>query len=206
MSRKYCPEHIEWLKENIPGRYFKDLTDMFNKQFGMDLKVTTMVSLTDRNGLHNGIDCHFNKGHEPTQFRKGMSPWNKGMKGVGGWEPTQFKKGQMPVNYRPVGSERVNVEDYTEMKVADPKTWTYKHVFVWEEHNGPVPKGYVVIFGDGNRRNFDPTNLILVSRKQLVRLNQNGLIQKDADLTRSAIILTDIISKVSERKAGKVKK
>ena len=210
MSRKYCPEHIEWLRENIQGCHFKDLTDMFNERFGMDLKVSTMVSLTDRNGLHNGIDAKFNKGHEPTQFRKGHVPANKGKKGEGGWEPTQFKKGNRPANYRSVGSERVNVEDYVEIKVADPKTWTYKHVLVWEEHNGLIPKGHVVIFGDGDRRNFDINNLILVSQRQLLSLNRNGLIQNDADLTRSAIIVTDIIHKMSEKKglmkAGKVKK
>lgn len=200
MNRKYGAEHIEWLKEKISGCHFKELTDMFNAKFGMNLKVSTMISFADRNGLHNGIDCRLNKGHEPTQFRKGHIPANKGKKGIGGWEPTQFKKGQMPVNYRPVGSERINAEDYIEIKVADPKTWTYKHVFVWEEHNGLVPKGHVVIFGDGNRRNFNPDNLILISRKQLVRLNQGGLIQKDADLTRIALSIVDIQNKIGEKR------
>ena len=201
MNRKYDLEHIEWIRDNITGCHFKDLTDMFNKRFGMSLKVSAMVSLADRNGLHNGIDCRLKKGWKPTQFKKGMIPWNKGKKGVGGWKPTQFKKGNRPKNYRPVGSERVNVEDYVEIKVADPKTWTYKHVFVWEEHNGPVPKGHVVIFGGGNRRNFDINNLILVSRRQLAVLNHKGLIQNDADLTRSALIITDIYHKISERKS-----
>lgn len=202
MNRKYSDEHIEWLKENIQGCYFKDLTEMFNKRFDMTLKVSTMISLTDRNGLHNGIDSRLNKGYEPTQFKKGNVPFNKGMKGTGGWKPTQFKKGNVPGNYRPVGSERINVEDYIEIKVADPKTWNYKHVFVWEEHNGLVPKGHVVIFGDRNRRNFDISNLILVSQKQLLILNRKGLIQKDADLTRSAIVVTDIYNKIYEKAKG----
>lgn len=201
MNRIYSTEHIEWLKDNIPGCHFKELTDMFNKQFGMKLKVTTMISVTDRNGLHNGIDCRLNKGHVPTQFKKGHIPANKGKKGEGGWKPTQFKKGNRPANYRPAGSERVNVEDYVEIKVADPKTWTYKHVFVWEQYNGPVPRGHVVIFGDGNRRNFDINNLILVSRGQLATLNHKGLIQKDADLTRTAIVIADMFHKISEIKA-----
>ena len=199
-NRKYNAEHVEWIKANIQGCHFKDLTDKFNEQFGMDLRVSTIVSLSDRHGLHNGIDAKFNKGYEPTQFKKGHIPANKGRKGVDGWEPTQFKKGNLPGNYRPVGSERVNVEDYVEIKVADLKTWTYKHVFVWEEHNGPVPKGHVVIFGDGDRRNFDINNLILITRKQLSMLNKKHLIQKDADLTRSAIIMTDIFHKMIERK------
>lgn len=200
-NHKYDPEHIEYIAANIPERSFIDLTNMFNSQFGMDLKVSAMISLSDRHGLHNGIDTRFNTGYEPTQFKKGHVPANKGMKGTGGWKLTQFKKGHMPVNYRPVGSERVNVDDYVEIKVSDPKTWVGKHTYIWEEYNGPRPKGHVIIFGDGDRHNFDINNLILVSRQQLVRLNQNGLIKNDAELTRSAIILTDIISKISEKKA-----
>ncbi|MHB1420737.1 MAG: HNH endonuclease signature motif containing protein [Bacillota bacterium] len=198
-NRKYSPEHVEFIRANITGRHFKELTAMFNKQFGTNLKVSTMVSLADRNGLHNGIDTRLNKGCEATQFKKGHVPANKGRKGVDGWEPTQFKKGHMPQNYKPVGTERVNGDDYVDIKVADPNKWKGKHIIIWEQNNGPVPKGHVVIFGDGNRRNFEPNNLLLVSRKQLVRLNQNNLIQSDTELTKTGIIIADIYNKIGER-------
>jgi hypothetical protein len=200
-NRKYTPEHIKYIADNITGRSFKELTVMFNNQFAMALGVSAMISLSDRHGLHNGRDCRFNQGWEPTQFKKGHVPANKGKKGVGGWEPTQFKKGHMPHNYVPVGSERVNGDDYVDIKIADPNKWKGKHILVWEEHNGPLPKGYVVIFGDGNRRNFDPNNLILVSRQQLLILNRKGLIQKDADLTRTGVIIADLYHKIGERKS-----
>ena len=125
-------------------------------------------------------------------------PANKGLKGIGGWEPTQFKEGNRPWNYLPVGSERINGDDYVDIKIDDPHKWKGKHILVWESINGPVPKGYVVIFGDRNRRNFEPDNLILVSRKQLVRLNQHNLIQDDAELTRTGIIIADIYGKIGE--------
>ena len=57
--------------------------------------------------------------------------------------------------------------------------------------------------GDGNKRNFDPDNLILVSRAQLVRLNQGNLIQNDAELTRTGITIADIQNKIGERKKAK---
>lgn len=71
---------------------------------------------------------------------------------------------------------------------------------LWEAANGPVPPDHVVIFGDGNRRNFDPENLLLVSRKQLIRMNQMDLIQEDAELTKTGIIIADIYNKIGERK------
>jgi hypothetical protein len=186
------PEEIrKFIEENHAGNGPKDMAELLNKTFGTSYTYSQMKSCYGNHSIDSGLAGYFQKGHIPA---------NKGLKGAGGWKPTQFKKGHMPVNYRPVGSERVNVDDYVEIKVADPKTWVGKHTLIWEEYNGLVPKGYVVIFGDGNRRNFDINNLLLVSRIQLVRLNQNGLIQNDADLTRSAIIVTDIISKMSERK------
>ena len=203
---KYNAEHIEFIASNILGRSFKKLTDMFNKQFGMDLRVTAIVSLSDRYGLHNGRDTRLNKGYEPTQFKKGHVPANKGQKGIGGWEPTQFKKGNKPANWVPIGSERLNGDGYVDIKVADgklQKNWRGKHILIWEAANGPVPKGHVVIFGDRNRRNFKVDNLILVSRKQLVRLNKFNLIQNDAELTRTGIIIADIYNKIGERKKGR---
>ena len=51
--------------------------------------------------------------------------------------------------------------------------------------------------------NFDPDNLILVSRKQLVRMNQRGLIHDDAELTKTGAIIADIYNKIGERKKKK---
>lgn len=96
MNRKYTQEHIDFIATNIQGCPFKDLTDKFNERFGMDLRVSAMISLSDRHGLHNGRDTRLNKGYTPTQFKKGHAPWNKNLKGQGGWEPTQFKTGRWP--------------------------------------------------------------------------------------------------------------
>lgn len=54
-----------------------------------------------------------------------------------------------------------------------------KHWLIWKNAYGPIPKGHVVIFGDGNRCNFELNNLILVSRKILSDLNVRNLIQNE---------------------------
>lgn len=191
-SRIYTQEIKQFILDNYKGVGPKEMTELINKTFGTSYTVGQLKSYYSRNKLNSGITGYFEQGH---------TPWNKGRKGeyYKGCEKTWFSKGHIPANYRPVGSERITKDGYTEVKVADPNKWRLKHNIIWEQHNGPIPKGHVVIFGDGDKTNFNINNLILVSRAQLARLNQNRLIQNDADLTRTGIIIADLISKIAEK-------
>ncbi len=193
-TKQYPMEIKNFIAENHKGIGLKDMAVLLNAKFGTNYTTKQINSYYKNHNLNSGLTGRFPKGH---------IPFNKGKKGVGGWEPTQFKKGHRPWNYKPVGTERINSDDYVDVKIADPNKWKGKHILIWEEHNGPVPKGHVVIFGDGNRRNFDPNNLILVSRKQLAIINKNNLIQNDAELTKTGIIIADIYRKIGERKKVK---
>jgi len=199
--RKYGREHVDWLRENIQGTRFKDLTRMFNERFGFNIGVAAMISLCDRFGLHNGIESRFNTGWKPTQFKKGHVPANKGKKGISypGCTATQFKKGNMPQTWKPVGTETVRGDGYTWVKIAEPNKWREKHRLIWEAANGPVPAGRAVIFADGDKMNVTLENLMLITRAQLARLNQNSLIGGSADLTRAGILVADIMTKIAER-------
>ena len=188
----------EEIRNFIMGCYIgtghQAMADMVNQEFKTDYTKEQMKGFYARNKLNSGLTGYYHKGHTPFNKRK-TKYW------VGG-EETQFKKGHTPANHKPVGSERINVDGYTEIKTAEPNKWRLKHNAIWESHNGPIPKGSCVLFGDGDKQNLDVNNLILVSRKQLVRLNQRGLIQNDIELTKTGIIIADVISKIGERKRG----
>lgn len=189
----YNAKEIEYLRKIAIGRTNKEITKMFNKKFNLKLSETAISGTRKRYNIKNGLDGRFKKGHKT---------WNKGMKGLStGGKETQFKKGNLPLNYMPVGSERVNGDDYVDIKIADPNKWKGKHILIWEKNNGPVPKNYAIIFGDGDNRNFNIENLICVSRQQLLYLNRNRLIKNDVELTRTGIILADLNKKISEIKA-----
>jgi hypothetical protein len=200
---QYTEKQTKYLISIVPGHSYQEIIDLFRRRFKLQLRLNQIKAFIGNRNLNTGRTGFFEKGH---------CPFNKGQKGltIGGVE-TQFKKGHLPFNYLPVGSERVRTphtgryhtysgDDYIDVKIADPNKWKGKHILIWEAQNGPVPKGYAVIFGDGNNRNFDPKNLILVSRKQLMVLNRKGLIQNDADLTRTAVIVADLYSEISKRK------
>lgn len=114
---------------------------------------------------------------EKSRFKKGNVSHNKGKK----WadfmpeesqersRKTQFPKRNVPLNWKPIGWERKTRDGYIEVKVRDEygekrvKNFELKHRLLWEQINGPVPKGMMVKFKDGNKENIVIENLFLAS-------------------------------------------
>ncbi|MBX4266578.1 HNH endonuclease [Clostridium estertheticum] len=187
----YTQEQELFIRENVEDKSVRELTTIFNEHFGLEFDVSQLRSYKKNHALKSNLDL---------RFKKGNIPYSKGKKGTKGWVSTQFKKGNIPYNHLPVGSERINSDDYHVIKIAEPNKWKFKHILVWEKYNGTIPKGYCVIFGDRDRHNLDPNNLIIVSRQQLAILNNNNLIQNNSDLTRTGVIIADIYQRISKRK------
>lgn len=115
------------------------------------------------------------------QFQKGQTPWNKGVPYQAGGRSvaTQFqpgvRQGVAVSLWKPVGWLRINRDGYLERKINDDqppyKRWRGEHIVVWEQANGPLPKGHAICFKDGNRLNCDLANLECVSRAELMARN-----------------------------------
>jgi hypothetical protein len=191
--KKYTQEEVDYLTSIVPGRTYKEIAELFNKQFNLNLTTSQVNSFVGNRKLNTG---------RTGSFEKGMKPWNKGLKGYMGRNKTTFKKGNKPHNWVPAGSERITRDGYIEIKIKEgrfKKNWRGKHIVIWEQHNGALPKGHVIIFGDRDNRNFDIKNLICVSRQQLLIMNNNSLIKKDAELTRTGVIIADLHKKIREK-------
>lgn len=186
----YTPEMHRVIAGKVAGMKNKDLAAAVNREFGTDISVAAMASYKYHHGLHSGLkleDFQRKKGDPPnrTSFKKGHIPANKGKKGIRypGSEKGWFKPGHTPKNHKPVGSERVDVDGYVWIKVAEPNKYRQKHRVVWEEANGPVPKNCNIIFRDGNRQNTDLANLRLVTKREMLVMNNKGLFNTDPELT-----------------------
>lgn len=90
-----------------------------------------------------------------------------------------------------VGDERINNTSITMVKIAvtGPPHWKEKHRLIWEQAHGPIPKGHVIIFLDGNKSNFALNNLYMLSHTESVRMNQYGLRSANSDITLAGIAL-----------------
>jgi hypothetical protein len=191
---KYTDEHIQFLKENTPGKSNKETTQLFNKKFKLKISEDRIKSLKSRYKIISGVN---------TQFKKGNISHNKGKKGyyTPGSEKGWFKKGNKPKNTMLVGTELMKADGYVYIKVEDPNVWKQKHKLIWEKENGPYStKTHVVIFKDGNRDNFTLDNLQLITRKQLAILNRNNLLSKDKDLTETGLLVGKIIEARARRR------
>jgi hypothetical protein len=197
-NHHYTAAEIRFLEQVVPGHSFADLTRLFNITFDTTLRIEQISAACCNRGLTNGLDC---------RFRPGQTPHNKGKKGyyVPGLEKGWFKPGHRPANFQPVGSERVNKDGHVEVRIRNPsgklwKNWKAKHRMIWEKAHGKIPRGHIVIFADGNRRNFALDNLLLVSRREHAVMNRRGLRSADGDLTRAGKTVADIKLKIADWK------
>lgn len=189
----------EFIRENAKGVGNQDLADLLNGKFGLNVTGTQVKSWKRNHGVSSGLTGH---------FEKGSIPVNKGTKGIYnvGGNKTSFKKGDKPHNYKPIGSTRVDKDGYKLIKIRDDgpwhKRWRHEHKVIWEKENGPIPKGHVVIFIDGNKENITLDNLKMITNRQLLALNRNGWKFEDEELLETGLLLADLNIKMAEHKKG----
>ena len=185
-NRLFYPEHDKFIRENVKGVSNQELTDLVNKHFGTNFSVTQVRNYKNRNHISSGLNGRFEHGHKP---------WNKGVAGYMGANKTSFKKGRKPHNWKPIGSERITKDGYVEVKVRDccgNDNYELKHRVVWEKLNGKIPKGHIIAFKDGNKKNFDIDNLDCIPRTVNARMNKAGLYNDNYDFYEPAKLIAKI--------------
>lgn len=119
------------------------------------------------------------------QFKKGRVPQNKGKRQVEFMTPeaiertkaTRFQNGHVPHNAKADGTiivrQRLDRDNppYQMVKVPGRRRLQYLHRHIWEEAHGSIPRGYNVIFTDGDTMNCVLSNLELVSHRELMERN-----------------------------------
>lgn len=194
MKYNYSEENVKFLIENVKGISHKELTKRFNEKFNTNLSESAIANMKRKLNLTNDMN---------TKFKKGQTSWNKGRKmspeQYEKCKETMFQKGNLS-NVRPTGDERIDIDGYTYIKVKQPNKWVLKHRWLYEKEKGEIPKGYNLIFADGNKQNLDLDNLILVSNSELFIMNQKGLYKQDKELTKSGAMVAKVLDKVNKRK------
>ena len=204
----YTPEMDEFFREFVPGHSEKEITDEVENRFGIRLRRSQLKNRMHRLGLKQGINTG--------RFKHDQVPFNKGMKqedfmsaeAIERTKATRFKKGRIPHNAVgfDIGRERVDTCGYIQVKVklhsnteGRENNYRYKHVLIWEkEHGCHIPPKTAIIFADGNKRNFDPDNLVAVPRRILIIINRQHIPYFDRESLETAIKIAKIKMKANE--------
>ncbi|MBR3974378.1 MAG: HNH endonuclease [Clostridia bacterium] len=203
-SALYPQPVIDFIKANYKGTGHQKMAELVNEKFGTVYTKEQIKSFYHNRHLNSGLTGRFEKGHIPAN--KGTHPPT-----VGRMSETQFKKGHLPHNTKPIGYERISKDGYIEVKVkmrpSGPDcndNFVSKHRLVWEQTYGPIPEGQKIMFLDGDKLNCDITNLTLVSEEELLEVNRQKLICKNADLTQTGLLIAKAC--IAGRKRKKVLK
>lgn len=162
----------DWLRSLYPDTPNRTIAKMLNCSYlAVKNRATTLGLKKDPGYMASKPGC----------FRPGQTSWNKGLSYQPGGRTAenQFKPGHKPQTWVPVGTESVDKDGYLKLKVSDDRTvpsrynWKFVHVMKWEEYHGqPVPPKHIVRLKDGDKRNFERENLVLVSMAENAILNK----------------------------------
>ncbi len=151
------------------------------------------------------------KAHAKGLKKAARRPWNAGMagqmpEGWGDWGRTaKFKPGHTPHNVQPVGSEAIRYgRPYMKVRMSGTQNecWRPKQEVIWERHHGrPVPPRHVVVFRDGDRNNYAPENLELLSpQERMARNSIHNLPKQVAQLLHLRGVLNRQIKRIENGK------
>jgi len=196
--RLFTEEQTRFIRDSYKDRSMLEMAVLLNDRFGTNRTREQIKNFVAKHGFTSGrTGC----------FPKRNKPWNTGTKGRTSANKTSFKKGDIPANTRPIGHERICPKDgFILVKILErnpytgsPTRYKHKHVHVWEQAHGPVPKGMVVAFVDSVKTHCEEENLMLISRHELLLLNQHGYKEMLPDVKPSVLALSKLELKISKR-------
>lgn len=198
-SAKY-PEGMEgYIRSIAGGKETGEIAKAVSEHFGIEFSASQCRAYKKNHGITSSLDGRFRKGHEPVNKGKKMSQ--------GQYEKckaTMFHKGRVPANHMDVGEYTHTTDGYLIQKVQEHGTqrerFEFVHRRVWERHNGPIPKGKMVSFLDGNKDNCDIRNLVLIDNSENLELNRSNLRCGNAELTKAGVAVAKVRVAVRRRK------
>lgn len=200
---KATEEQKRFLYEYVPGHHYSEIADALNEKYSLQVTTAQIKAFITRHKLKTGFTGRFEKGRVSPQ--KGMKQTDfMTPEGIANSTKTRFKKGQEAHNHKPVGSERVNVYGYIEIKIAEPNVYEYKHRVIYEKEKGPIPENHCIIFRDNNKLNCSIDNLLCISKSEQAVINCHGLNRYSGELKDTALLIAN--AKIAASAAKRKKK
>ena len=188
---KYPDDMEEYIRSVAWGRTRDEVAKLVSEHFGIEFTPRQCTAYKKNHHIVSGVDCKFKKGQAAHNKGKPMSKevYEK-------VKPTMFKPGIVPANHMEIGTIVRTKDGYLKQKVREdgPQKQRFEllHRIVWEKHNGPIPKGKVVTFLDGNKGNCSIENLMLIDRAEELELNRRKLRTSNPERTKAGVMVAKL--------------
>ena len=185
---KWTNTELDYLRQIVKDRYIFEIAELMSIKFNYEFRKSQIKSIMAKHKITNNMK---------NKVPKGTEPWNKNLK-IGNSHIHNLKN---------TGDEYISSSSgFTMIKLDNPTRWVQKHRYLYEQTFGEIPKDKVLIFLDGNKQNLNLDNLKCITRKQLIKMNQNKLFYNNAELTEAGSELANLMLKINEAKRRENKK
>lgn len=204
MRRVWTEEMLQELRDRYPDTDSDDLARRFGvTRQALATQAYKLGVKKSAAGLKVANDASWRNGGHRGAFKKGNKPAHKWNKGVHLSPATEFAAGHIPHNTLHDGAITVRRDSkgrpYQWIRIRMAK-WVMLHRHVWETANGPIPKGYVVRFVDGDTMNCKLDNLEMVSMTMNALLNsKHGYTREMAEAAEQLAFLKHTIRSEHEK-------
>lgn len=174
----YTETEIEWVREHQDSMTRAKLAEAFNTKFGASVDKYSLSDLcTKRLGLHrtSNTGCY------------------------GKREKEQLPVGTIRKNSVGTYIKVLECQDAHYTGYAEPY-WMALQKKIYQDKYGPIKKGQMVCFLDGNTENFDIDNLYCIDRKISAVMSSNQWWSKDREHTLTAIKWCELHYALIQRK------
>ena len=103
-------------------------------------------------------------------------------------------------NSKPIGTESLPDKNGLVRIKVSKSSWQYKQRYIYEQYYGKIPKGYVIMFLDGDNTNFDISNLACVENKNKLYIQSRGLISHNKKMTETGLMISELYYKTKSVK------
>lgn len=209
----YTDEQIEFIKSIYKGRSHKELTELFNEKFNTKRTVIQIKNACFVRKFLDNRGIRYTK--EEIQWLQDTVPgkrWSEVTTLFNEKFSRKKTKNQIMIfccskgihngiSFGPSDADNgsVYIKDNRYSLIKVDGTWESMGRHEWKKHFGTIPKGNLVIYADGNSKNFSKDNLLVVTRAELIILNRKNLRFSNPELTKTGVLIAKLLIKIKER-------
>lgn len=210
--KNWTKSELDFLKEIFPDTPTKIIASELNRNYSAIANKAILLGLKKSQDYKDRLLVEQSKQlneHAYGRFRKGDVPHNKGKKmTVEMYEiakKTMFQKGCLPHNtckdWQEVLRKQKSGKQYYMIKLPTERRLIFKHIYIWEGVNGKVPKGYNIVFKNGDTLNCEYENLECISDAEL--MSRNTINNYPTEIVKTIIILNKFKNKLKKHERTK---